>query len=111
MESAVRGRGPDVRSNGRLTVTGRATDRLGDDGNQLTFKIGGLDQSYLQGIIDGLVEIEAFFPVVGRPGLTASGKTCLPVTPVDDQGGAGTDLADRGDRSRRLFSFGDRSDD
>jgi hypothetical protein len=55
-----------IGSSGRLTVMGKAIDRLGG-GNQLSFKIDELDQSYLPGIIGGLSEIETFFPVVGTP--------------------------------------------
>ncbi|MBI3688885.1 MAG: hypothetical protein HY241_16380 [Actinobacteria bacterium] len=53
-----------VVSSGRLTVMGKAIDRLGG-GNQLLFRIDDLDQSYLLGIIEALDEVEAFFPVVG----------------------------------------------
>lgn len=55
-----------VDRSGRLTVTGRMVDRLGS-ANELTFKIEGLDQSDLPVMIEGLQEIETFFPVVGAP--------------------------------------------
>jgi hypothetical protein len=53
-----------VDRSGRLTVTGCMLDRLGS-ANKLDFKIEGLDQSDLSLVIEGLQEIETFFPVVG----------------------------------------------
>jgi hypothetical protein len=53
-------------SRGRLEVQGTLLDQAGD-GNQLIFKIEGLDQSYLPKIIDSLAEIDTFFPVLGSP--------------------------------------------
>ncbi len=50
---------------GKLMVAGQVTDRPGS-GNELSFKINGLDQSYLPEIIEALAEAEVFFPVVGR---------------------------------------------
>jgi hypothetical protein len=55
-----------VAGSGGLVVSGKAVDRPGV-GNELSFKIEGLDQSYLPAIIDALKEIEVFFPVVGTP--------------------------------------------
>lgn len=51
---------------GGLVMTGTIVDRLGD-GNRLTFRIDGVDQSYLPAIIDALDEVETFFPVLGSP--------------------------------------------
>jgi hypothetical protein len=51
---------------GRLQVQGTVLDRAGD-GNRLTFKIDGLDQSYLPGIVDSLDDVDTFFPVLGSP--------------------------------------------
>ena len=51
---------------GRLVITGRVADRLGD-GNRLTFWIEGVDQSYLPAMVDALGEIETYFPVLGSP--------------------------------------------
>jgi len=53
-------------SRGRLEVQGTLLDRAGD-GNQLIFKIEGLDQSFLPRIIDSLEEVNTFFPVLGSP--------------------------------------------
>jgi hypothetical protein len=53
-------------SRGLISVTGRAIDAHGS-GNQLTFRIRGLDQSYLPSIIDALLALEDAFPVVGTP--------------------------------------------
>ena len=53
-------------SRGLIAVTGRAIDAHGS-GNQLTFRIRGLDQSYLPSIISALLAIEDAFPVVGTP--------------------------------------------
>jgi hypothetical protein len=47
-------------------VQGTLLDRAGD-GNQLIFKIEGLDQSYLPRIIDSLDEVNTFFPVLRSP--------------------------------------------
>jgi hypothetical protein len=54
---------------GRLEVKGTLLDRAGD-GNQLTFRIDGLDQSYLPNIIDSLEGATKLFPVLGstQPG-------------------------------------------
>ena len=52
--------------NGSLNVSGTANDRPGT-GNKLEFEIEGLDQSHLPPIIDGLLEVEAAFPVIGSP--------------------------------------------
>ncbi len=51
---------------GGIVIIGRAVDRPGGK-NELSFEIGGLDQSYLQGIIAALREVEVLFPVVGAP--------------------------------------------
>ena len=53
-------------SRGRLEVQGTLLDRAGD-GNQLIFKIEGLDQSCLPRIIDSLEELNTSFPVLGSP--------------------------------------------
>jgi len=55
-----------VEPSGRLSVRGRARDRL-VGGNALSFRIDDLDQSDLPAIIDALEEVEVFFPVVGSP--------------------------------------------
>jgi hypothetical protein len=51
---------------GHLEVSGNVSDRPGV-GNQLTFTIDGLDQSYLRHVLEGLDAILAAFPVVGSP--------------------------------------------
>jgi hypothetical protein len=51
---------------GKLIVSGRARDRLGG-GNELVFRVKGLDQSDLRLIIEGLNEVEAFYPILGAP--------------------------------------------
>jgi len=51
---------------GRLRVSGKAIDRLGS-GNELSFRISEMDQSYLPPIINALSDIDTKFPVVGSP--------------------------------------------
>ena len=53
-------------SRGRLEVKGTLLDRAGD-GNQLIFRIEGLDQRCLPRIIDSLEELNTSFPVLGSP--------------------------------------------
>jgi hypothetical protein len=53
-------------SRGRLEVQGMLLDRAGD-GNELIFKVEGLQQSYLPKIIDSLEEVNTLFPVRGSP--------------------------------------------
>lgn len=59
MESWITFRVTTERS-GQLTVDGRIIDRPGV-GNELSFKIGGLDASYLPAIIESIEELETFF--------------------------------------------------
>jgi|SRR5215475_876485 len=51
---------------GHIAVSGKVADRPGI-GNELSFRIEGLDQSYLPPIISALEEVETFFPVIGTP--------------------------------------------
>ncbi len=51
---------------GRLRVSGKAIDRLGS-GNELSFRISEMDQSYLPPIVNALSDIDTKFPVVGSP--------------------------------------------
>ncbi|WP_306210183.1 WapI family immunity protein [Actinoplanes sp. RD1] len=55
-----------VEARGLITVTGRAIDAHGS-GNQLHFRIRGLDQSYLPPVISALIALEEAFPVLGTP--------------------------------------------
>lgn len=55
-----------VNRSGGVVVTGRLVDQLGS-GNELAFKIDGLDQSDLPPVIEALEEVETFFPVRGTP--------------------------------------------
>jgi hypothetical protein len=50
---------------GRLAVAGKVKDKPGP-GNELSFQIIGLDQSYLLPIIGALEMAEEFYPIVGR---------------------------------------------
>jgi hypothetical protein len=49
---------------GRLHIDGKLLDRAGD-GNELSFTIDRLDQSYLPAIIEDLAEILSRYPVIG----------------------------------------------
>lgn len=51
---------------GGLLIAGRIRDRLGS-GNELTFKIDGLDQSDLPAVVEALDEVLSLFPVLGTP--------------------------------------------
>ena len=51
---------------GHITVEGQVRDRAGV-GNRLIFDIGGLDQTNLPTVIDGLKVVEAAYPVLGHP--------------------------------------------
>lgn len=51
---------------GGLLIAGRIRDRLGS-GNELTFKIDGLDQSDLPAVVEALDEVQSLFPVLGTP--------------------------------------------
>jgi hypothetical protein len=55
-----------IDGSGRIVASGRVIDRPGA-GNELSFRIDGLDQSYLPHMINALEEIETFFPVIGAP--------------------------------------------
>lgn len=55
-----------VGSGGQVVVSGHLRDRLGSR-NVLTFEFGELDQSDLVAVIDGLDEVQVFFPVIGSP--------------------------------------------
>lgn len=48
---------------GTLRVTGTALDRPGD-GNELSFSIDELDQTYLRQVIASLLRVEVVFPVL-----------------------------------------------
>jgi hypothetical protein len=53
-------------SNGSLAVSGAVVDCPGV-GNRLTFELDNFDQTHLGPWLEQLAEIEAAFPVVGRP--------------------------------------------
>ncbi|MHB1498853.1 MAG: WapI family immunity protein [Acidimicrobiales bacterium] len=50
---------------GHVNVVGSAMDEPGM-GNELRFRLQ-LDQTYLPAIIDSLLEVEAAFPILGKP--------------------------------------------
>ena len=51
---------------GHLRIAGTICDRAGD-GNRLTFRMDGIDQSYLPPVISQLNALEQLFPVIGTP--------------------------------------------
>ncbi|NIH83798.1 WapI family immunity protein [Amycolatopsis granulosa] len=54
-----------VHSSGRVEIDGEVIDSIGSR-NKLIFRLDGIDQSYLPGIIDSLLSIENEFPVRGE---------------------------------------------
>lgn len=54
-----------VTRTGGLTLEGRVVDRPGE-GNTLSFRLYGLDQTCLPAVISALVETEKAFPVLGN---------------------------------------------